>query len=248
MSIPKYKAESGILYVRASLRPFANAIQRAGSVETFLSEHFQFQEIFSPYFKRARLFWENPLYQSTPTNSGALGKQLSKIPEAIFSKHPSHSFVGIGKNVKLALMAHDYKTSCFEPLSTLAKSNDFSMLLLGCCDSSPGFSTIHVTQHALGLSQKHLYRYLIRWDIENNGAWNAMIPSESPGCSASFDKFYSAYENDGNLERGKILGQDFLFVQSAARAIKIEKTILSETPRFVNCGKLFCSTCSLRTY
>jgi len=30
MSIPKYKAESGILYVRASLRPFTNAIRCAG--------------------------------------------------------------------------------------------------------------------------------------------------------------------------------------------------------------------------
>ena len=110
MSIPRYKAESGILYVRASLRPFENAIRTAGGVEAFLSEHFQFQEIFAPYFKRARPFWEKPLSQSSPTNSGALGKQLAKNPEAIMSEHPSHSFVGVGANVKYALTRHDYLT------------------------------------------------------------------------------------------------------------------------------------------
>ena len=90
MFIPKYNAESGILYVRASLRPFENAIRTAGGVEAFLSEHFQFQEMFAPSSRRARPFWGNPLIQSSPTNSGALGKQLAKIPVAIMSDHPSH--------------------------------------------------------------------------------------------------------------------------------------------------------------
>lgn len=248
MSTPKYRAESGILYVRASLGPFAKAIRSAGGVQNFFSEYFQFQEIFSPYFRRARPFWEKRSIESTSTNSGALGKKLAKIPGSIISNHPSHSFVGIGGNVEAVLKAHDYTTSCFEPISTLAKKNDYSMLLLGCCETSPGFSTVHATQFLLGLSQKHLFRYLIRWDVKKNGRVNAIVPPESPGCSNSFDKFYSAYESDGNLFRGEILGQKFLYIQSAARAMETEQEILSSTPRFVSCGKILCSTCGFRTY
>lgn len=248
MSPHKLKAKSGILYVRASLGSFAKEIRSAGGVAEFLLSYFEFEELFAPYFRRARPFWERRSSEKPSTNSGALGKRLAKNKNAIISDHPSHSFVGYGKNVVSRLQEHDFHSSCFAPISQLAEDVDFSMLLLSCCDSSPGFSTVHASQSTLGLSQRHLFRYLVRWDIENNGKTKSIIPNESPGCSSSFDKFYSAYESDGNLKRGKILGQDFLFVHSAASAINVEKQILSDNPRYVKCGKLFCSTCSFRLY
>lgn len=248
MSTPKIKAKSGIIYVRAALRPFAKNIRTSGGIIQFLSEYFEFQELFAPYFRRARPFWESSSKSGNETNSGALGKKLAKCEGAVISKHPSHSFVGLGENVERVLANHDYKTSCFEPIKQLAQSRDFSMLLLGCCESSPGFSSVHATQFELGLSQKHLFRYLIRWDVEENGKKISVIPNESPGCSRSFGNFYSAYEEDDNLCRGKIFEQDFLFVKSAAKAMESEKKILQPNPRFVRCANTFCSTCSFRLY
>ena len=248
MTTPRFEAESGILYVRAALRPFVGAIKSAGGVREFLAEYFQYNEIFSPYFRGARPFWERRSTEKRVTNSGAMGKMLAEVPSSKISDHPSHSLVGIGNNVEEALRLHDYRTSCFDPINTLARSNDFSMLLLGCCDTSPGFSTVHATQHALNLSQKHLIRYLLRWDIEENGKLKTVVPSESPGCSSSFGKFYPEYKRVGILYHGRLLDQKFIYVQSAAKAMEIEKELLTKTPRFVNCGKAFCSTCNFRLY
>lgn len=248
MSTPRGFAKSGALYVRANLKPFARAIRAAGGVKEFLSQHFEYQELFAPYFMRARPFWEAPATTNSDTNSGALGKKLAEYPDAIFSNHPSHRFVGFGTRVGKALQHHDYTTSCFQPIRELAENGDFSMLLLGCVDDSPGFSTVHATQYALGLSQKHLFRYLVRWDVGSRQAPKAITASESPGCSLSFGKFYSAYEKDDNLIRGELLGQQYLYVSSAAKALAVEESILSSNPRFVNCGRMLCSTCRFRLY
>ena len=248
MSIPKLYSESGILYVRASLKPFARGIQAAGGLKEYLAAHFEHEELFAPYFMRARLFWEKPQTVQRETNSGALGKTLAGYPSAILSRHPSHRFVGFGARVGNVLKQHDHTTSCFYPIRELARSGDFSMLLLGCTDESPGFSTVHATQHELGLSQKHLFRHLIRWDIESDAGTNAMTATESPGCSLSFDKFYSRYKKDGNLIRGELLGRQYLYVQSASRALAVEEEILSSNPRFVDCGRTSCSSCRLRLY
>lgn len=248
MSIHKMHSESGILYVRANLKPFARVIRTAGGVKEFLADHFEHEELFAPYFMRARPFWERPQSVQRETNSGALGKKLAEYPGAVLSRHPSHRFVGFGARVGNVLKQHDHTTSCFYPIRELARRSDFSMLLLGCNDESPGFSTVHATQQALGLSQKHLFRYLIRWDIESEAGTYAMTATESPGCSLSFDIFYSEYQKNGNLIRGELLGQQYLYVQSASKALAVEEKILSSNPRFVNCGRMSCSTCRFRLY
>lgn len=248
MSIPKERSESGVLYVRASLKPFARAVRAAGGVREFLAEYFEHEELFAPYFMRARPFWERPSAVARETNSGALGKKLAEYPDAALSSHPSHRFVGFGAKVSGVLQRHVYTTSCFQPVRDLAESGDFSMLLLGCVEDSPGFSTVHVTQHDLGLTQKHLFRHLVRWDVGPQEAPRSITATESPGCSLSFGKFYSEYEKDGNLRRGELLGQQYLYVPSALKALAAEKKILSSNPRFVDCGRPLCSTCRFRLY
>ena len=122
------------------------------------------------------------------------------------------------------------------------------MLLLGCVDESPGFSTVHVAQNRLGLSQRHLLRLLMRWDTPQDGHWFSMMAPEAPGCSASFSKFYPHYEADGNLVRGEWHGVSWLFVPSARRALATETQLLRERGRFVDCGRWNCLSCRLRLY
>lgn len=242
------RATSGILYVRAGLRPFARSIRAAGGVRPFLMQTFDHVEIFSPYFSGARPFWRARPQTSVITNSGALGRLLAGDADAAVSKHPTHSFVGIGPRVTDALRRHDYLMPCFGPVRELAEHHDFSMLLLGCVDDSPGFSTAHAVQHDLGLTQRHLIRYLLRWDIQTPmGKWSMVAP-EAPGCSRSFDKFYPAYSHDGNLVEGELSGQRFLYVPSARQAMAVERQILTSNPRFVDCKRLTCTTCRLRLY
>ncbi len=232
---------SNILYVRASLKPFSGRIAAAGGALPFLREHFSFSEIFVPHFYGVRPFWRAKPKSGPPkTNSGALGMRIAELPEAVLSRHPSHAFAGIGERVAPVLKAHGSDKPCFYPVGELADRHDFSMLLLGCDETSPGFSTVHVTQNRLGLTQKHLLRYLLRWDDK--------VASEFPGCSLSFYKFYPFYEADDNLVRGEIDGASWLFVPSARKALAVEKEILEKAGRFVDCERPFCPTCRLRLY
>jgi len=242
------EATSGIIYVRAGLRPFTDHIKQAGGVIAFLRNSFPFDEILVPHFLGARPFWRPIPPLPKITKSGALGKMVADYPGAVISKHPSHSFAGVGPRITDVLKLHDYKTSCFFPIAELAERYDFSMLLLACLKESPGFSTVHAAQYKLGLSQKHLIRYLYKWDIDEGSGITPINAREAPGCSASFNKFYALYEKDGNLIRGDLLGQPYLFIKSARQAMKSENDILRRNPRFVDCGNMFCTTCGFRLY
>jgi aminoglycoside N3'-acetyltransferase len=242
-----HQAVSDILYVRARLSPFSQQLRKSGDIRKFLGRYFGFQEILVPYFRSERYFWQRPVVNQA-TTSGSLGRLVSQLDGAMASSHPSHRFSGLGPRVSDVLRQHDENTACFYPIGELARRHDISMLLLGCGSESPGFSTVHVVQNELGLTRKHLLRYFLRWDFEKDGRIKSVAPSESPGCSMSFDKFYPAYEQDNNLIRGTLMGTEYLFVPSARRAMEVERAILSKTPRFVECGRPTCLTCRFRLY
>ena len=241
------KATSNIIFVRASLGPIAREIKKNGGLINFLSAKIEFQEILVPHFFPNRYIW-NKKRENKVTNSGSLGKLLAKKDGSIISNHPTHAFVGYGNNVVPVLQKHDETKSCFFPISELSTSKDFSMLLLGCLDNSPGFSTVHATQYQLGLSQRHLLRFLISWDYEENGIIKTKRAIEFPGCSKSFDKFYNFYRGNDNLISGQWEKTSFLFVQSARKAMQIEHQILRTSPRFIKCDRAFCFTCNFRMY
>ena len=166
----KIQTNNNILYVRASLRGLRSHLLDYGSVSKLLSTQFEFTEIFSPYFSGQRPFWRSPM-KSKQNKSGVLGELIKNEHGSMVSKHPSHGFVGVGPCVQKTLSQHDHSKSCFFPISEMCQSGDFSMLLLGCLDESPGFSTIHAT-NKLGLSQKHLLRFFAlglfgKWKLQS---------------------------------------------------------------------------------
>jgi aminoglycoside 3-N-acetyltransferase len=242
-------ATSNILYVRAALKSVARPIKSMGGVLPFLQSKIMFDELMVPHFYGARPFWRKPPANWPPvTNSGPLSRLVINTSGSLLSSHPTHAFVGVGPRVNSVLARHDGASSCFSPICELASQYDFSMLLLGCVKESPGFSTVHATQYKLGLSQRHLLRYLLRWDSVNNDRLTSKVAIESPGCSASFDKFYQYYEGDSNLIRGDWNGVEWLFVPSARRAMAVETQLLKQNGRFVDCGRLMCLSCRLRAY
>lgn len=245
----RLQAVSNILYVRAGLKSLGRPIKAAGGLLPFLQSKIQFDELLVPHFYGARPFWrKRPLVWPPSTNSGALGRMVAKLSGAKLSAHPTHAFVGLGSRVTEALASHDDTKACFAPIRELAEHYDFSMLLLGCVDESPGFSTVHATQHSLGLSQRHLLRLMFRWDKVSKGEWSSKIAPESPGCSMSFGKFYTYYEQDQNLIRGEWNGVSWLFIPSARRALETETQLLRHNGRFVDCKRWDCLSCRLRLY
>jgi hypothetical protein len=243
-------ATSGILYARASLAPLARQIRLHRGVVDYLRTYVSFREIFVPHFSGARPFWRRPPIpgEKQKSNSGALGRLIAKEAGAVLSSHPSHCFAGVGTTVTSVLNSHTADKPCFFPVHRLAEQTDFSMLLIGCVDQSPGFSTVHVAQNILGLSQRHLIRYLLRWDVETDGIVRPRVAPEAPGCSESFDRFYPLYRAQENLAAGSWDGVSWLFVPSAKRALSVELETLASNPRFVKCKRLVCPTCTFRLY
>lgn len=153
----KLSANSNILYVRASLKPLLPQIKAQDGVVNFLKSKIDFKEIIVPHFYGARPFWQrvaNP--KDNKTNSGALGKSVREMDGSVLSHHPTHAFVGIGPRIENALKHHNENAECFEPMQLLAEKDDFSMLLVGCTENSPGFSTVHASQELLGLTRETL--------------------------------------------------------------------------------------------
>jgi aminoglycoside 3-N-acetyltransferase len=245
----KLIANSNILYVRASLRPLAGQIKLAGNVYNYLQSKIEFDEIFTPHFYGSRPFWRKRVSpELKKTNSGALGKSIGKLSGSSLSLHPSHAFVGLGPRISRELANHNENSKCFGPIGAISDQYDFSMLLIGCLEESPGFSTVHASQEKLGLTKLHLERYLLRWDYVENGNIKSKVAPESPGCSKSFSKFYESYRNDENLISGQWDNVNWIFIPSARKAMAVESEILKSNPRFVNCGNHKCSTCTLRLY
>jgi hypothetical protein len=245
----KLNANSNILYVRASLKPLSNQIKLAGDIVEFLKTKIEFEEIIAPHFYGARPFWRKKISPNLKkTTSGALGKRIRTIKGSTISTHPSHTFVGLGPRVSEVLLKHDENSQSFAPLQILSNQSDFSMLVVGCLDESPGFSTVHATQENLGLARKHLERFVLRWDFLNQNKTKTKIAPESPGCSLGFGKFYKLYEKDNNLITGDWDGVNWIFIQSAKRALIVESEILKVNPKFGNCDKFMCSTCTFQLY
>jgi len=242
--------KSGILYLRAGLKPMARQMRAHRGIVNYLKTQILFEEIFVPHFYGARPFWRSVAKRGIPpsTNSGPLGRLIAELPGTYLSKHPTHPFVGYGERVVEVLARHTSEKECFFPIREIAEKYDFSMLLLGCVDESPGFSTVHAAQNMLGLTQRHLIRYLMRWDEKIGDTVKSWMAPEVPGCSSSFDKFYPYYLNDNNLIEGEWGGVKWKFIPSAKRALETELSILKKNPRFVDCGNPLCPTCAFRTY
>ena len=240
-------SKSNILYIRAGLKPLAKQIKLDGGLINFLQKYIKFNEIFCPNFTFSRPFWRNQEkhLNSKKSKIGGLARLLCLEKNVEISNHPSHSFIGLGDRVIKILKNHNSNTSCFYPIDILAQQYDFSMLLIGCLENSPGFSTVHVAQNYIGITRKRLIKYLYRWDEIINDKVISYTAPEIPGCSRQFGNFYNFYKADNNFITGTWFNVDWIFIPSAFRAIKTEFNLLNKNNNFANCSKLNCLSCRL---
>jgi len=182
------------------------------------------------------------VHRHSPSNTGALAALLIKSDNAIRSLHPTHSMISIGNAASKYLKDHKAYRPCFSPLKSMMQDNA-KMLLIGCLESSPGFSTVHLAQYELGLTKKHWLRFFYRASyLNNSGNKTAYVLPEAPGCSRGFGKFYKIYEKAGILQRGHI-GKASSMLIDMESAYNIEKEILTKSPNYAHCDNLDCLSC-----
>jgi aminoglycoside N3'-acetyltransferase len=237
------------LYVRSGLKEIGNLKRPAKEtvLNGFLNAVGPTGNLVAPAFSPLRIFQpivNAPPKFNAPTYAGALSRAMLKHAGACRSAHPTHSFVAIGPKAGEIMADHDLSTACFEPMRKIIDL-DGKMLLVGCVKSSPGFSTVHLAQYDLGLSQRHYMRFVNPVQSSTGDKSTEMrFPPERPGCSKGFGKFYQDYIEDGNFITGRV-GNAWAICVGAHRAYESDLTILQDRPLSVLCDNPACISCRM---
>lgn len=176
--------------------------------------------------------------------AGKLPNAMLAHPQAHRSLHPQCSIVAIGHHAKELTDGHGPDGGAYEPMRKLIALKG-KMLVAGCVDTCPGFSTVHLAEVDLGLSRRRVLPWLVISRYVDEQARMRTFHRSDPGlCSSSFWKFYGAYVNGGILTAGKI-GNAYSICAPAAESYAIERQILANDGQFTICDSKDCITCNL---
>lgn len=189
-----------------------------------------------PFIKKENLF-----SLGTKTTAGGFSQSMLSHPDSFRSTHPINSFVAIGKNANNITKDHTPIDLSYTPMRKIVELRG-KMLVAGCVESSPGFTTVHLAQQDLGLTRKSLQRRLVGVWYNVDGELAKFLRKDFGGCSAGFYKFYSHYVMKEKLSCGMI-GDAYSILIDAADAYEIEREILQNNPRFALCDNPSCIVC-----
>jgi aminoglycoside N3'-acetyltransferase len=248
-------SEGDRVLIRASLKKIGE-IEGNGNtpnkvIEAFLSAVGESGTIIALSFTKTFIFpkrhTDYVYSSSTPAITGGLANAMIKWPGAVRSKHPSNSFVAIGRDAKYILSEHDENATCFSPIAKLLELNG-KMVLVGCVKDSPGYSTVHFAQNRLNLSTKTILKnvYGVYYRKEN-GAMALFKKTDIPGCSEGFSKFYSHYVKEGYLKTG-FVGDAYSALINVTDAYNIEYDLLKKNPKIALCDNQNCIFCRAGVY
>ena len=185
-----------------------------------------------------------PFTLETPSYAGALPNAMLRHPGALRSTHPMCSFVAIGKHAAFLTSGHGPEAGAYDPVRKIM-SQKGKVMLVGCVDSSPGFTTTHIAEVDLGLSKRMIAPWLHKSRYIRPDQTVAVFTRRDPGCcSKSFWKFYAFYVRHGLLSTG-FVGNAYSVLADAEECYKIDREVLSKDSRLNICESLDCVECNL---
>jgi aminoglycoside N3'-acetyltransferase len=178
---------------------------------------------------------------TAPCVTGRFAEAVLAWPGAHRSRHPTCSMTGIGPAAADLLAAHDHRATCFGPMKDLIGAGG-KMLVIGCTDSSPGFSTAHHAYEVHGLATRSLLSGLVGCYFRHGGRVRWFNQRDVPGCSLGFHKFYPLYRQAGVLRAGRV-GSALAFLIGAAEAYRVEYEVVLRAPAQFLCDAPACFSC-----
>jgi aminoglycoside N3'-acetyltransferase len=176
--------------------------------------------------------------------TGSFANLMLSHPLAVRSKHPTNSYVAIGKHAKFITEGHDETSGAFDPIKKIIEL-DAKMLLIGCVGSNPGFTTTHLVETELGLDKKFILQGRASVYYEKDGTVNLFTRNDIGCCSNAHHKMYGHYIKDETLSQGYI-GSAYSITIDAKRSYEIEKKVLSNNSKYLLCCDEDCIKCNLR--
>jgi aminoglycoside N3'-acetyltransferase len=240
-------ARGDVVLVRAALRSLGALEGKAGLVliEGLLDvvgEHggilgLSYTKAY-PFFRRNK---NHVFRKDTPCITGGFAAAMLGWENAYRSRHPTNSMVAIGAKAEEILKEHNEDSTCCGPMQKLVDI-DGKMILVGCIDSGPGFSTVHLVYENLNLANRSLVSGLFGSYYEKDGKILWFSKKDVPGCSMGFGKFYPYYRERGVLRSGDIGDAKSLLI-GAKDAYEIEYERVKEDPRISLCDNPKCFSC-----
>ncbi len=179
---------------------------------------------------------------TTKPNIGAVSTVVFDHKAAHRSRHPTNSFIALGANAREIVTGHDESALSYTPIAKLIDANA-KMVLTGCVEESPGFTTVHYNQELLGLTKRSWLAGVYRYQYKKiDGSIGVFVRNDFGGCSAGFGKFYKDYRDAGLLTEGKI-GNAITYCIDAKSAFDVENKILRSDPRYFLCDNPRCLGC-----
>jgi aminoglycoside 3-N-acetyltransferase len=177
----------------------------------------------------------------TPAITGGFVSAMLGWHGAIRSSHPTNSMVGIGRDAVSLLEGHDETSTCFAPMRRLIVA-DAKMVLIGCIDSSPGFSTVHLVYEELGLATKSVVGGLDGAYYERGGERRWFSKRDVPGCSMGFGHLYPLYRERGVVSSAHV-GDAASLLVGCRDAYAIERAAIEDDPKISLCDDPDCLSC-----
>ncbi|MBE0494495.1 MAG: AAC(3) family N-acetyltransferase [Thiomicrospira sp.] len=184
---------------------------------------------------------------SNKANTGAFANVMLSHPKAKRSRHPTNSYVAIGKNADFILDDHDENSGAYEPIRKIKQLNG-KMALMGCVSTSPGFTTTHLAEVDLGLHRRIIFPTLNTCYYKKEQAKLDLFKrTDIGGCSSTFFKFYAHYVREQILQQGYV-GNAYSVLVDSNKAYDIDYKILKDNPKYNICENPDCFLCRARRW
>lgn len=190
---------------------------------------------------------KNKIFDGTnKAYTGAFANTMLSHPKAFRSKHPTNSYVAIGKNAKYILENHDENCGAYEPIRKIVELEG-KMILIGCVESSPGFTTTHLAEVDLGLHKRIIFPTLNGAYYKKGNEIKLFKRKDLGSCSSTFYKFYGHYVKNELLQQGYI-GNAYSILIDAKKAFDLDLKILESNPKITICDNPNCMMCRARRW
>jgi len=186
---------------------------------------------------------ENAFDLEKKSYAGALPNAMIRRADAFRSRHPMCSYVAIGKFAGEITKNHDENSHAYEPIRKIIGLNGKS-ILIGCVDSSPGFTTTHLAETDLGLLSLSVFPKLRSTYYKTQNNEIKLFRRTDPGlCSNSFYKLYALYVKNKILITG-FVGDAYSIIAPAKDCYEIDYAALKKNHKMNICESNMCYTCN----
>lgn len=238
-----------ILLVRADLGAVGKMASKTDYVEALIDAVGPSGTIIGLAFTKSMFIKRNKnsiFKKTTAPYTGALASIMLKYPNSCRSTHPTNSYVAIGRNAQCLTEKHTEESGAYDLIQEIIDL-DGKMILIGCVNKSPGFTTTHLAETHLNLHKRIIFPWLNTAYYEKNGELQLFKRQDIGSCSSTFYKLYGDYLKSEALTQGYV-GKAYSIIIDAKKAYEIDYSILRKNPKITICEKPDCFLCRARRW